>query len=131
MRAKLEILLACAFLPPALELVSARRVLRLLERIPPRGVAGGAPAALARRVDAVLSRLPLVWSHTCLRRAVVLAAMLRREGLAPEVIIGVRHSAAGALEAHAWLRCDGVEPFLDTTDTTGYARLTGARNVTP
>lgn len=76
--------------------------------------------AIARYVDALLTRLPGPWRHTCLRRAVVLAALLRREGMRAEVVIGVKRDAIGAVEAHAWVRCNGLEPYLDQNPTTGF-----------
>jgi hypothetical protein len=123
---RLELLIACLVVPPALELFSGTRVLTVVRRIPARRGTPADPRMIARQVDAVLARLPWVWSRTCLRRAVVLAALLRREGRAADVVIGVRRSSAGELEAHAWLRCDGVDPYLEAGDTSTYAPLAGA-----
>ncbi len=116
LRTKLEIVTACAAVPCMLELFSANRSFAWLARVP----AGGetvAPAQLAFHVDRILHRGPWIWRHSCLRRAAVLALLLRRGGHDASVVIGVRRSAAGALEAHAWLACDGREPYLEPSDS--------------
>lgn len=43
----------------------------------------------------------------CLQRSVALHEMLRRQGLAPELRIGVRREG-GTLQAHAWLLFEGL-----------------------
>lgn len=116
LRTKLEIVTACAAVPCALELFSADRTFAWLARVP----AGGervAPAQLAFHVDRILHRGRGIWRHSCLRRAAVLALLLRRSGYDARVVIGVRRDAAGTLEAHAWLACDGREPFLEPADS--------------
>lgn len=118
-----EVALAGLVVPAALELCSAARVLRVLERLPPRRSPIHEPEEMARYVDALLRRLPGIWRHTCLRRAAVLAALLRRDAHAASVVIGVRREPAGELAAHAWLRCDGAEPYLE--------RGTGTASFTP
>ena len=50
----------------------------------------------------------LPWPSTCLRRSLVLTALLRRRGLSANVRFGVRREA-DLLLAHAWVECDGVE----------------------
>lgn len=133
LRQKVEIVVACVVVPCALELFSASRVLRWLERLPPRrprntgtgGDAIGGPR-LAHHVDRLLMRAPAVWHYTCLRRTVVLAALLRRDGRRADVVFGVRRRADGSLEAHAWLRCGDEEPFLEHGDVSGYEALRGA-----
>jgi hypothetical protein len=116
LRTKLEIVTACAAVPCALELLPANRAFAWLARVP----AGGErvnPALLAFHVDRILHRGRWIWRHSCLRRAAVLALLLRRAGHDASVVIGVRRDAAGALEAHAWLACDGSEPFLEPSDS--------------
>jgi hypothetical protein len=116
LRTKLEIVTACAAVPCALELFSADRTFAWLARVG----AGGesvAPSLLAFHVDRLLHRGPWIWRHSCLRRAAVLAFLLRRSGHDARVVIGVRRAEAGALEAHAWLACDGTEPFLEPADS--------------
>jgi Transglutaminase-like superfamily len=116
LRTKLEIVTACAAVPCALELLSANRAFAWLARVP----AGGErvpPAQLAFHVDRILHRGKWIWRHSCLRRAAVLALLLRRSGHDARVVIGVRRSSAGVLEAHAWLACDGRDPFLEPSDS--------------
>lgn len=113
----------CLLVPPALELVSVRHVFHAISRVGERGGESTSPERLARAVDRVLGRLPWIWRRTCLRRATVLAALLRREGRQAEVVIGVRRDESGRLEAHAWIRCDGVEPFLESEPDRAFAVL--------
>jgi hypothetical protein len=120
---RLEVLTACLIVPLALELLPGDRVLRGIRGLPPRERSSAKPAALASAVDRALRALPWPWRRTCLRRAATLAALLRRHGLAAEVVIGVRRAADGGLEAHAWLSCGGVEPYLETSDTERYTPL--------
>jgi hypothetical protein len=122
-RDQAEIALACALLPPALEILAASRVLAWLRRVPPRRDRSPAPEILASTVDRLLHRAPAYWHYSCLRRSVVLAALLRRAGHNVEVVFGVRRAPAGGVEAHAWLRCDGIEPFLEPAPTEGFAPL--------
>lgn len=117
-----EALAACFLLPAALELVPATTLFSWLRRIPARRGSAARPEELASIVDRTLVRLPGPWRHTCLRRALVLSALLRRDARDAEVVIGVRGSAA-TLEAHAWLRCDGIEPFLENGAVDSYSPL--------
>lgn len=64
----------------------------------------------------------------CLRRSVVQKQLLARRGLDAEVMIGVRATVGGALEAHAWLVCGGEvvndsQPNVDTYQVLGPAGL--------
>jgi len=122
-RDKAEIVLACALLPLALQLFAATRTLGWVRRMPRRRGPSPAPEDLARGVDRVLDAAPGLWHYSCLRRAVVLAALLRRAGRGAEVVIGVRRAPAGGFEAHAWLRCDGVEPYLEPGPVTSFLEL--------
>ena len=115
LRTKLEIVTACAVVPCALELFPADRSFAWLARIP----AGGervAPKLLAYHVDRMLHRGKWIWRHSCLRRAAVLAVLLRRSGHDARVVIGVRRADGGVLEAHAWIACDGSEPYLEPAE---------------
>lgn len=120
---RIEAITLCLLVPPALELVSARRVFGAVSRIGKRKGESTRPESLAQVVDFILGRLPWIWRRTCLRRATVLAALLRREGYQAEVVIGVRRDESGTLEAHAWIRCDGVEPFLESEPDRAFAVL--------
>ena len=122
-RDRAEIVIACVLLPLALQLFSAARALHWMRRVPPRRGPSPRPEDLAWGVEYVLRRAPGIWHHSCLRRAVVLGALLRRAGRDADVVIGVRRAAAGAFEAHAWLRCDGVEPYLEPGAVEGFATL--------
>ncbi len=60
----------------------------------------------ARIVDVVMRRWP--FGDTCLRRTLVTGNRLAR--LDPELVIGVRVATTRrAIDAHAWLRIDGVD----------------------
>lgn len=47
------------------------------------------------------------WPATCLRRSLVLWALLERAGVATELRLGFRKTD-GVFEAHAWVELDGV-----------------------
>ena len=78
----------------------------LLGRTRGGGVPPHAPARLSRAVDRAL-RIGS-WHPTCLRRALTLLRLLRRQGDACDVVIGL---PAGAAErtAHAWIEIDGID----------------------
>lgn len=120
---KAEIVLACAVVPCALELLPASTVLRWLARVPRRRGEAFAPARIAHHVDRLLTRAPGIWHYTCLRRATVLAYLLRRDGRDADVVFGARRRVDGRLEAHAWLRCGGEDPFLEHGDVRSYEPL--------
>jgi Transglutaminase-like superfamily len=126
LRTKLEIVTACAAVPCALELFPADRAFAWLARVPTDGERVS-PTLLAFHVDRILHRGKWIWRHSCLRRASVLALLLRRAGHDASVVIGVRRDDAGVLEAHAWLSCDGQEPYLEPSDTiSSFQRLSRA-----
>jgi hypothetical protein len=122
-RDQAEIVVACALLPVALEIVPAARVLAWVHRIPVRRRPLPEPPRLADAVDRVLRRAPRPWRYSCLRRTVVLAALLRRAGREAEVVFGVRRLPTGEFEAHAWLRAGGEEPYLESAPVDGYVVL--------
>ena len=79
-------------------------------RMPSRSAAGTDGAAarareVARTVGLVAAHGPVRTS--CLRRALLAWWILRREGIAVAIRIGVRRDGA-ALTAHAWIEHDGV-----------------------
>jgi hypothetical protein len=105
-RLALEATVLAVAIEGALRIISLRRVVGWCQRHHP--VAGASPEG--RDSMAPASRWPyhvLPWPPTCLRRSLVLTALLRRRGLPATVRFGVRR-AAGLLEAHAWVECDGV-----------------------
>lgn len=57
-----------------------------------------------RQVNAVMHHWPV--DGACLRHSLVAGQRLRQ--LSPELVIGVRRTEQGAVDAHAWLRIDGV-----------------------
>lgn len=128
---RLEIIAFCLVVPPALELLPANRVFGRLAQLRRRRGDATPPERLAGAVDHVMGRLPWIWRRTCLRRATVLAALLRREGREAEVVIGVRRSPGGELEAHAWVSCDGVEPFLEAESDPAFSVLRHAPSTRP
>ena len=103
----------------ALRMAPYARLQRSLERFsrPPRRTRSSvsdvtwAIGAVGRRIGA-----------TCLADAAVAYTMLRRHGYDPRLRIGVRRGD-GALEAHAWVECDGTVVTGERADLTGYAML--------
>lgn len=63
------------------------------------------PERVAYCVD-LAARLP-VPDSTCLRRALVLYALLTHRGFDARVLIGAARATDDKLEAHAWLECEG------------------------
>lgn len=55
-------------------------------------------------------------SRTCLTRSLLLGWLLRRRGVESQLRIGVR-LRGGALDAHAWVECEGV-PVNDSPDVS-------------
>ena len=55
-------------------------------------------------------------SRTCLTRSLLLGWLLRRRGVQSQLRIGVRFTH-GALDAHAWVECEGV-PVNDRPDVS-------------
>lgn len=48
-----------------------------------------------------------VLESTCLKKALVLYALLTRQGSDAQLLIGAAKAAKGQLDAHAWLECQG------------------------
>ena len=55
-------------------------------------------------------------SRICLTRSLLLGWLLRRRGVKSQLRIGVRFTQ-GALDAHAWVECEGV-PVNDRPDVS-------------
>lgn len=71
-------------------------------------------------VQSVAQHLP--WHSTCLMQALAGRLMLRRRGIASQIILAARPGSAGALEAHAWLTaCEGI--VLGERDAGDYQAL--------
>ena len=81
-------------------------------RRPSAGKQGAAdPWVIARMVRIAATYGP--FPARCLPRAVVLWALLRRQGVDAEIKLGVRRGDRG-VEAHAWVELDGVALEQDT-----------------
>jgi hypothetical protein len=81
------------------------RLRRMLRSSAPRAVPA-AGVAIHDYVTAVDRAGRYVPGATCLAKSLALARMLRKNGVAANVRIGVK--AAGAFEAHAWVEVNGV-----------------------
>jgi Transglutaminase-like superfamily len=96
-----------------------------IERIPPRARRPRIDTAadVGRIVDAVARRVPM--PMTCLVEALAAKAMLRRRGRQATLHFGVRSGriATPALDAHAWLVCDGCVVVGQLDDAEGYLTL--------
>lgn len=87
----------------ALALLGIRRLVRTTPRRLGTNVVKAEERA--RAVDAIARRLPI--GLTCLHRALALVWLLRADGLAAALRIGVR-PGDGNLAAHAWVEHGGV-----------------------
>lgn len=93
--------------------IGAARVAVALRRLPLETVAGASANTGRERVPlALLSRAVTrglrigPWQPRCLVRALVLYRLLRAQGDAAELVIGLHHQAASP-DAHAWVLLDG------------------------
>ena len=104
----------------ALRVLPLSRVVRWCERS--RSLARLLPGTtldlLARAARRPYHLLP--WPSTCLRRSLVLTALLRRRGRPATLRFGVRREAE-LLLAHAWVECDGA--VVDAASGEGYEAL--------
>lgn len=67
------------------------------------------PDALKRLPSFVAAAYELLpFPDTCLRKSLVLSALLKRRRVPARVCLGVARNGS-ALEAHAWVECDGME----------------------
>ncbi len=94
----------------AIRIFGLRRVCRFFSRHPVIGEGTGVPDAqrareAGRLVNAAAFRIP--GRPNCLTRSVALWWILRRRGIESALRIGVR-TAAGHLEAHAWVELGGL-----------------------
>ncbi|MHB8844963.1 MAG: lasso peptide biosynthesis B2 protein [Nitrospirota bacterium] len=67
-------------------------------------------SVIVRRVDRLLSALLHKNSHHCFYRSVILAKLLRRNGVPLVVNIGGRSLSSPSMKAHSWLTLDD-KPF--------------------
>ena len=99
-----------------LALLPFRTLLRILRRLRQPSGNTAEPDRFVWAVTAVAHRLPFAGS--CLCQALALQLLYGRAGIDAELKIGVRHSADGGLDAHAWLEgqdgpCPGPVPAAD------------------
>jgi hypothetical protein len=88
------------------------RLQRPAPAVAPAALAWPDIQALGEAVNAAARHTP--FPATCLTRSLLLAWLLRRRGVACDLRIGVR-LIGGALDAHAWVECQGV-PVNDRAD---------------
>lgn len=90
-----------------LRLMPLRALVGILQGRPRERAASGSgvSAEHASRCVDLAARLD-PFSATCLKKSLVLYAMLSRRGLAVELFIGAAKTG-GKLDAHAWLECQG------------------------
>ena len=108
-------------------------VSQLLERVKQRSLlvaaSGDEYQRLHRFVAIAYEVLP--FPATCLRRSVVLHALLERRGVPSRVCFGVAKNGV-VLDAHAWVECDGITTdashvrFNQLTPATESAEITGS-----
>ena len=96
--------LAVSVAAAGLRVAGVRRMLRAAAPRP-RGRALTSPE-IRNCVDAVDRAGRYVPGGTCLAKSLALAWMLRRNGVAATVRIGVR--TGGRFDAHAWVECEGL-----------------------
>jgi hypothetical protein len=108
-----------------LRLLPFHQLRRLLDRYAgPRQLSPPQTTALDRipwAVDAAANRC--IFPATCLVRALVADAMLRRRGFATQLRVGVRlcgERTSRVLEAHAWLECNDRVIIGDLADIREY-----------
>ncbi|MGE0441931.1 MAG: lasso peptide biosynthesis B2 protein [Gemmatimonadales bacterium] len=116
-------------LAPMVHLMSLERATQWLARRWRRPADGTVDdEALVDWVDRFLAALPWPWRRTCLKRGLTLYALLQRSGRPADLVVGVRRSATGALEAHAWLERE-TRPVFEpaSNDVTTYREITRFR----
>lgn len=83
----------------------------------------GDPARQRRIASAVRLASHLIPGATCLTQALAAQCLLRLRGEWPKLCVGVRRSAQGIFEAHAWLEANGQIILGETPDHAGYRRM--------
>ena len=107
--------------------VACRRVRSWAQR---SGAAGtdASPAELALLLRRIGNRLPRL--GTCLRRSIVLEAVLCSQGRESALRIGVRRQGEG-IAAHAWVELDGVALGEDRSALESFAVLEAGASLPP
>ena len=102
--------------PPLLHVVSIDRLASMVRS--GRAAPTHPPdTVLADAVDWWLNRLPWPWRTTCLKRAAIMYALLRRTGVDVELRVGVKRQPDRSFAAHAWLMRDG-QAYLEHPAST-------------
>jgi hypothetical protein len=99
-------------LPRALRLVSTKA------RLPTETPEGKIQKRLADAIDLLLKTELFILKPICWKRAAVLHRYLALNGIASQILFGVRRDPDGSVSGHAWLEAAG-KPILETT-TPGY-----------
>lgn len=95
-------------LPQALRLVSTKT------RLPTETPEGKIQKSLADAVDLLLKTELFILKPICWKRAAVLHRYLALNGIATQILFGVRRDPDGRVSGHAWLEAGG-KPILETT----------------
>lgn len=69
---------------------------------------------LGRAIDLLLGTDLLIFKPVCWKRAAILHRYLALNGIATQIVFGVRKGTDGAIDGHAWLESDG-KPVLEVT----------------
>lgn len=95
-------------LPRALRLVSTKT------RLPTQLPEGKIQKRLADAVDLLLKTELFILKPVCWKRAAVLHRYLALNGIATQILFGVRRAPDGSVNGHAWLEAGG-KPILEAT----------------
>jgi hypothetical protein len=98
----------CHSLPRALQLVAGSKNRK--QGLP----VGASQDDLARAIDLLLSADAFMFKPVCWKRAAVLHRYLAHNGIATQIIFGVRNETGGKVSGHAWLEANG-KPVLEQT----------------
>ena len=119
-----EVLALAVWIEAAVKVMPFSRLLKRFDRqspgTPPSVLDPGVVQRLLKFVVVAYEILP--FPLTCLRRSLVLQALLERRAFRSRVCIGVARNGA-ALDAHAWIECEGV--VIDE-DHTRFSELRAA-----
>ena len=123
-RERMLLIEAAAWFPAvelALRLVPLRRLLALCEwgSRPDTSPIGFSPERASRLVEAAARVYPL--HATCLKKALVLYALLARRGLSARLLLGTAKED-GKFRAHAWVEHEG-KVVLGGQEDSGYLSL--------
>jgi hypothetical protein len=107
----IEVGLSCVPIQNLLRIIQRQTKLRTSprEKEPPRPT----PERVAYCVG--LAARMHVLDSTCLKKALVLYALLTRQGFDAQLLIGAAKAAKDCLDAHAWLECQGKVLMGDTS----------------